>query len=122
AADPTAALAELDQALALWRDEALLGMPGPFAEAQRVRLGELRLATVERRAELALRLDRHAEVAAELPGLTVEHPLREGLRALLMTALHRAGRHAEELAVFHHPRPAPLPQPPTHTAPHPHPR
>jgi DNA-binding SARP family transcriptional activator len=101
AGDPAAALAELDGALALWRDDALLGMPGPFAESQRSRLGELRLATVERRAELALRLGRHAEVTAELPGLTVEHPLREGLRVLLMTALHRTGRHTEALEVFH---------------------
>ncbi|MBP2335973.1 DNA-binding SARP family transcriptional activator/tetratricopeptide (TPR) repeat protein [Saccharothrix coeruleofusca] len=98
--NPEAALGELDDALALWRGDALLGVPGPFAESQRARLAELRLATVERRAELALALGRHADVIAELSGLTTKHPLREGLLALLVTALHRGGRQAEALRVY----------------------
>lgn len=98
--DPGRAVAELDAALALWEGEALFAVPGRFAEAQRSRLHELRLATVERRAELALVLGRHTDVVAELSGLVVEHPLREGLRALLMTALHHGGRQAEALEVF----------------------
>ncbi|MBY8851661.1 AfsR/SARP family transcriptional regulator, partial [Saccharothrix sp. MB29] len=97
---PGAALKELDEALALWRGEALSGVPGPFAQAQRARLAELRLVTSERRAELALESGRHAEAVADLTALAAEHPLREGLRALLMTALHGAGRHAEALEVF----------------------
>ncbi|WP_447002038.1 BTAD domain-containing putative transcriptional regulator [Saccharothrix isguenensis] len=95
-----AAVKELDEALALWRGEALAGVPGRFARAQRARLDELRLVTVERRAELALELGRHAEVVSDLTTPAAEHPLREGLRALLMTALHGAGRHAEALEVF----------------------
>ncbi|QFZ18597.1 BTAD domain-containing putative transcriptional regulator [Saccharothrix syringae] len=95
-----AAVEELEQALALWRGEALAGVPGPFARTRRTALAELRLATAERRAALALELGRHAEVVPELTALAAEHPLREGLRALLMTALHGAGRHAEALAVF----------------------
>ena len=97
---PARALAELDRALALWRGDALHDVPGPFAEAQRARLLELRLATVERRAELALALGRHADVVAGLADLAAEHPVREGLHALLVTALHRAGRRAEALAVY----------------------
>ncbi|QUF05504.1 AAA family ATPase [Actinosynnema pretiosum subsp. pretiosum] len=100
AADPAGALRELDEALGLWRGDALSGVPGPFAEAQRSRLAELRLAAVERRAELALGLGRHADVVAELTALTADHPMREGLRALLMQALHRGGRQAEALEVF----------------------
>ncbi|GAA2686628.1 MULTISPECIES: BTAD domain-containing putative transcriptional regulator [Actinosynnema] len=100
ATDPATALRELDEALGLWRGDALSGVPGPFAEAQRSRLAELRLAAVERRAELALGLGRHADVVAELTALTAEHPMREGLRALLMQALHRGGRQAEALEVF----------------------
>ncbi|WP_433260205.1 BTAD domain-containing putative transcriptional regulator [Actinosynnema sp. CS-041913] len=98
--DAAGALGELEQALALWRGDPLFEVPGPFAEAQRARLQELRLATVERRAELALAVGRHADLATELPGLIAEHPMREGLRALLVTALHRAGRQAEALEVY----------------------
>ncbi|WP_176947122.1 BTAD domain-containing putative transcriptional regulator [Lentzea fradiae] len=98
--DPGQAVAELDAALALWEGEALFSVPGRFAESQRSRLHELRLAAVERRAELELLLGRHAGVVAELSALTVEHPLREGLRALLMSALHQGGRQAEALEVF----------------------
>ncbi|NUT46006.1 MAG: AfsR/SARP family transcriptional regulator, partial [Saccharothrix sp.] len=102
--DPASALAELDRALALWRGEALSGVPGPFAESQRSRLHELRLATAERRAEAALAVGRHEDVIADLAALTREHPVREGLHALLMTALHRAGRQAEALEVYHEAR------------------
>jgi DNA-binding SARP family transcriptional activator len=49
-------------------------------------------------AELAL--GRHAEVVAELTRLVTAHPLREGLHAQLMLALHRAGRRAEALSVY----------------------
>ncbi|MGW4114433.1 BTAD domain-containing putative transcriptional regulator [Actinosynnema sp. NPDC004786] len=98
--DPERAVAELDAALALWEGEALFSVPGRFAESQRSRLHELRLAAVERRAELGLVLGRHADVVAELSGLVVEHPLREGLRALLMSALHQGNRQAEALEVF----------------------
>ncbi|MFI6095765.1 BTAD domain-containing putative transcriptional regulator [Lentzea sp. NPDC051213] len=99
--DPAAALAELDAAVALWRGTAFSGIDGPFAEAQRVRLDELRLDTLERRAALRLAMGGHAEVVAELRGLVCEHPLREGLRAVLMNALCRSGRSTEALEVFH---------------------
>lgn len=100
AADAGRALDELEQGLRLWHGDALSGVPGPFAQSQRARLFELRLATVERRAELALAVGGGAEVVAELSGLVAEHPMREGLRALLITALHREGRAAEALAVY----------------------
>lgn len=99
--DPTTALATLDEALALWHGGvALSGLTGPFAEAQRARLGELRLATMEQRAEIGLAAGRHAEFAADLASLTKEHPFRETLRGLLMRALYACGRRAEALAVY----------------------
>jgi len=90
----------LDQALALWRGQPLDGLPGPFAAAERGRLVERRLTVLERRIELGLALGEHADRVAELTRLVAAHPYRERLRALLMLALHRAGRQAEALAVF----------------------
>jgi DNA-binding SARP family transcriptional activator len=90
----------LDEALELWRGGALTGVPGPFAEGQRRRLAELRLATIERRAEANLVLGRHADLTVELGELSREHPTRESLRRLQMLALYRAGRAADALEVY----------------------
>src|SRR5262245_25330595 len=70
----TTALTSLDEALELWHGEALSGLTGGFADAQRTRLGELRLATVEQRAEIGLAARRHTQVIADLSQLTQEHP------------------------------------------------
>jgi tetratricopeptide (TPR) repeat protein len=78
----------------------LSGLPGPFAAAQRARLGEVRLATIERRAEIVLESGGHHELVAELTALTREHPFRETLRGLLMRALARADRRTEAIAVY----------------------
>lgn len=91
---------QLDTALRLWSGTPLAGLPGPFAERQRVQLTERRVTLLEQRIELDLRLGRHAEVVAELTPLCAEHPLREQARALLMTALYHAGRQAEALSVY----------------------
>jgi len=98
--DHETALGELDAALALWQGEALSGVPGEFAERHREYLAELRLDTLERRAEAVLALGGHLDLAAELAVLTGENPLRESLRESLMLALYRSGRHAEALDVF----------------------
>jgi DNA-binding SARP family transcriptional activator/tetratricopeptide (TPR) repeat protein len=97
---PATAIGTLDEALALWHGDALAGLSAPFAELARTRLGELRLATTELRAEACLAAGRHAEVIAELGALTREHPLREMPRELLIRALDECGRRTEALAVF----------------------
>ncbi|MGW3959300.1 BTAD domain-containing putative transcriptional regulator [Amycolatopsis sp. NPDC005003] len=89
-----------DEALALWHGVPLSGLPGPFAAAQRARLTEVRLATVERRAEVVLDSGGHTELVAELTALTREHPFRETLRGLLMRALAGAGRRTEAISVY----------------------
>ncbi|PAZ16583.1 AfsR family transcriptional regulator [Streptomyces sp. SA15] len=90
----------LNQALALWDGEPLSGVPGPYAEAQRVRLEEWRLQLLESRLDMELEQGQYAEAVSELTALTAAHPLRERLRELLMLALYRSGRRAEALAVY----------------------
>ncbi|MEU7891839.1 BTAD domain-containing putative transcriptional regulator [Nonomuraea sp. NPDC049152] len=90
----------LDLALELWRGPALPGVPGPFAEARRLHLDELRVTAMEHRAEVMVELGRHQEILPSLMELVAEHPLREGLRESLMRALHLGGRQAEALEVF----------------------
>jgi DNA-binding SARP family transcriptional activator/tetratricopeptide (TPR) repeat protein len=98
--DLVAAVDALEGALGLWRGVAFAGVPGPFAETERVRLAELRSGVAEERADVLLSLGRHEEVVPDLTALVTDLPLRERMRGLLMVALYRAGRHAEALRVF----------------------
>jgi DNA-binding SARP family transcriptional activator/tetratricopeptide (TPR) repeat protein len=100
AGDPAATVTALDSALSLWRGIAFAGVPGPFAETERVRLGELRSTAAEERADVLLSLGRHEEVVPDLTAMVTENPLRERMRGLLMIALYRCGRQAEALRVF----------------------
>ncbi|MER6345261.1 BTAD domain-containing putative transcriptional regulator [Streptomyces sp. NPDC001595] len=100
AGDTAGARHLLDKALALWREPALAGIPGPFAEAERSRLEERRLDAVEARLEALVELGECADAATELTTLAETHPLREGLHYLLMQALHRTGRQGEALAAY----------------------
>ncbi|MER5260880.1 BTAD domain-containing putative transcriptional regulator [Actinosynnema sp. NPDC002837] len=98
--DLIAAATALDEALGLWRGEPLGGVAGLFAEVERGRLVERRLAVLEERAELLLLIGRGAELVPSLTTLVGEHPLRERGHGLLMRALCQAGRQAEALAVY----------------------
>ncbi|TXL83890.1 BTAD domain-containing putative transcriptional regulator [Streptomyces sp. IB2014 016-6] len=90
----------LHAALDGWEGAPLAGLSGSFAEAERSRLTEMRLAALEARLDIDVQLGRHSEVIAELAVLTGEHPLREQLCRLLMLALYRSGRQAEALAAY----------------------
>ncbi|WP_179199003.1 AfsR/SARP family transcriptional regulator [Streptomyces alboverticillatus] len=92
AGDLAGAYEHLGAALALWEGTPLSALPGPYAERERARLADLRVAAQEDLFACALALGRDAGAVAALRTLAAEHPLRERPRALLMHALHRAGR------------------------------
>lgn len=101
ASEPAEQLRLLDQALELWRGDPFGDLPHfPPAQAEAVRLTELRGTCREERAEALLALCRCAEAAADLHAMTVAHPLRERPWRLLMLTLHRCGRQAEAVASF----------------------
>ena len=91
----------LRDALSLWRGPALADFAYErFAHTAIARLEEIRLAALELRIQADLALGRHDELVGELEALVAEHPLRERLRAYLMTALYRSGRQAEALDAY----------------------
>jgi YVTN family beta-propeller protein len=99
--NPEAAVATLDEALALWRGPPLDEFAyEPFAEAELTRLEEWHLRAREERIEAELALGRHSDLVAELERLVAEHPLRERGRGQLMLALYRSGRQAEALRAY----------------------
>jgi predicted ATPase/DNA-binding SARP family transcriptional activator len=95
------ALGLYDEALSLWRGDPLAEFAGEgWATVEAARLQQLRLAGLTERAELALVLGRHVEVAADLEPLVAADPRQESLAGLLMTALYRSGRQADALDVY----------------------
>ncbi|MCS0604418.1 NB-ARC domain-containing protein [Streptomyces sp. LP11] len=94
------ALAAFRQGASLWRGSALEDLEGPAFEAERARLEELRLSTLEDSATAALELGRADELVPDLKAQVSRSPLREGLRGRLMLALYRAGRVAEALEAY----------------------
>ncbi|MEO3973513.1 BTAD domain-containing putative transcriptional regulator [Streptomyces sp. CAU 1734] len=88
------------EALALWRGEALLGLAGRWAAAERARLAGLRQNAVEALVEQRLDDGDAAGAGAELAALCAEQPLCERLHGLLMRALYAQGRQAGAIAVY----------------------
>ncbi|WP_274918810.1 AfsR/SARP family transcriptional regulator [Streptomyces sp. WZ-12] len=100
AGDLGAAVDAWSTALGLFRGEPLAGIPGPFAEGERLRLVEQRLVLVQDKAGCLLRSGRHSEAIGELFSLTTTHPYNQALAALLMRALHAGDRQADALEVY----------------------
>ncbi|WP_214327421.1 AfsR/SARP family transcriptional regulator [Nonomuraea sediminis] len=89
------------QALAVWRGEPLQDLPPhPVFTSAAARLGERRLAVLEDWFEARLAAGEHDELLPELRAQVVEHPLRERAWALLIRALHQAGRQGDALAAY----------------------
>ncbi|WP_326615499.1 tetratricopeptide repeat protein (plasmid) [Streptomyces scopuliridis] len=100
AGELSAASRLLHTSLDEWHETPLAGLSGPLAEAERSRLNEARLSTLETRFDIDVQLGRHDTLIPELRALAGQHPLRERLCHLLMTALYRSGRQAEALACY----------------------
>ncbi|TCC33166.1 AfsR/SARP family transcriptional regulator [Kribbella speibonae] len=90
----------LRAALALWRGTALRDLSTRALSASAQRVAELRLTIAEQLYDVEFALGRYRQAIAELSALVAEQPLREHLRALLMTALWRSGRPAEALECY----------------------
>lgn len=90
----------LRRALALWRGDALADTTEHMVSAERPHLEEQYLEALEMRIEAELALGRQQELVPELRSLVLRQPSRERLRALWMTALYRADRQVDAIAVF----------------------
>ncbi|GAA4972586.1 AfsR/SARP family transcriptional regulator [Actinoplanes utahensis] len=93
-------LAVLDEALALWRGEALAGLPGEWARRTRQSLEQQRVTALADWAAVAVVGGRHAEATDRLAAALTRDPLSEPLIAALMRALHASGRTVEALDLF----------------------
>jgi predicted ATPase/DNA-binding SARP family transcriptional activator len=99
--NPAMARRLLREALDLWRGPVLPDVTHlAVAKAERGRLEELRLRTIEDRVDADLAYGCHIVVAGELEALVVRHPLREKFWRQLMLARYRSGRQAEALHAY----------------------
>jgi DNA-binding SARP family transcriptional activator/tetratricopeptide (TPR) repeat protein len=87
----------LDEALGLWRGEALEGLESEWFDALRESLHAERAAAELDRNDVALADGRHAVLLPSLRQSADERPHDERLAAQLMLALHRSGNDAEAL-------------------------
>jgi site-specific DNA recombinase len=98
---PGEALAFLDQAIELWRDEPIPDLTdAEIGQAMAARLREIRLNAEEDRFEAALALGEHSSLVPELQHAVAVEPLRENRWAQLMLALYRTGRQADALRTY----------------------
>ena len=93
------ALGNIEAALVEWTGIPLAGLEAPGLTPVVDGLVEQWLATVEIDLEHRLQTDPTATIGP-LTELTANHPFREGLWSLLMTALYRVGRQADALDAY----------------------
>ena len=92
AGDASRAVADLNEALGLWRGKAWSAPRGGWASEEADRLEERRLSTIEDRIDADLMLGHHGAAVGELESLVARTRLRERLWGSLMLALYRSGR------------------------------
>ncbi|MEA1902873.1 MAG: BTAD domain-containing putative transcriptional regulator [Actinomycetota bacterium] len=90
---------QIEEGLAEWTGTPLAGLDAPGLDAVVAGLTERWLGAVELDLERRVE-DDPAAVIGRLTELTTTQPFREGLWALLMTALYRIGRQVDALAAY----------------------
>ncbi|MEU7804520.1 BTAD domain-containing putative transcriptional regulator [Micromonospora arborensis] len=101
AADDEGAVDLLNQALALWRGDALADVASEEVRDRLCgRLWEARWGALEDRADARLRLGEDRQQLGELTELVADQPMRQRLVGQLILALYRAGRTNDALATY----------------------
>jgi DNA-binding SARP family transcriptional activator len=101
AADVSATVGVLEEALAMWRGPPLADLSASsVGMAERTRLTELRADAEEELYEARLAQGEHPRVVAGLEAAVAAEPLRERRWGQLMLALYRCGRQADALRAF----------------------
>jgi DNA-binding SARP family transcriptional activator len=101
AGDQSAADSRLREALDQWRGRCGEDLPGDIPLARHLGvLDEQRLLVLEDSLLLRLELADLRQTVTEVRGLLTDHPTRERLWAVLMTALYRSGDVAGSLAAY----------------------
>ncbi|GHG42692.1 MULTISPECIES: AfsR/SARP family transcriptional regulator [Amycolatopsis] len=90
----------LTEALQMWRGEALSGLTGQWAEAERDLLHAERLAAELDLVDARLGLGEGEQLVVRLAALSAEHPLDERVAGQYILALCRAGRAADALTHY----------------------
>jgi DNA-binding SARP family transcriptional activator len=89
-----------EQALRLWRGDALTDIDTPWAADVRHSLEAERFAVRLDWIDARLCTGRHAELLADLAALVAAHPLDERVAGQHITALYRSGRQADAFAAY----------------------
>jgi DNA-binding SARP family transcriptional activator len=100
AGDPASAADLFAEALALWRGPALADVADELAGPIRQVLHGERLTAAEARLDAQFALERYDDVLRDVEPLLAEHPYRERLHELRMSALAASGRRAEALGAY----------------------
>ena len=105
ARQPAHAATLLRRALGLWRGEPFGDITDlALLRAEADRLTERRLTGLARLYAAELACGQASTIIPELGELAAQHPMREQLQGLLMTALYQGGRQVEALEVYHRTR------------------
>ncbi|ANZ43235.1 hypothetical protein BBK82_34075 [Lentzea guizhouensis] len=95
--DDRQVVALLEEALSLWRGEALTGLDGEWSATERHRLHQKRLNAEHDLADALLRLGHGEDLVSGLSARAADNPLDERIAGQYMVALYRAGRAADAL-------------------------